>query len=108
MGSLKHEEILEEFTEKVDKSLNGRVEKVILFGSYARNEQLPGSDIDLLIVLSDVKGKDQSKISQIARGYFLEHQLVLSPKIITSDELAEKLDYSFFQEIQKEGVEIYG
>ncbi len=108
MSDYKHQEILEDFTEKVNKNLNGRVEEVILFGSYARNEQLPGSDVDLLIVLSDIKKNDQSKISQIAGNYFLEDQLVLSPKIITSDDLAEKSDYSFFQEIQEEGVQIYG
>ena len=31
------------------------IEQVILFGSFARGEAVPGSDIDLLIILKDSK-----------------------------------------------------
>jgi predicted nucleotidyltransferase len=99
---------IESFVSKVDRKLDDRVEKAVLFGSYARGNQVPGSDVDIMIVLKDWKKGDQSKVSKIASKYFEEENVFISPKLITADELEQKKDYSFFQEIREEGVSIYG
>ena len=101
-------ERIEEFGEKIDKRLGGRVERIILFGSYARDENLPGSDVDLLIVLKEKKESDQSMVADIAGDYFLNYGITLSPKIIEEKELEKKKDYTFFREIMDEGVKVYG
>lgn len=35
-----------------------RVERLILYGSWSRNQQVEGSDIDLVVVSDDFKNKD--------------------------------------------------
>lgn len=107
MNELNQSKMLEEFISKVNSALNARVEKALLFGSYAR-EDLPGSDVDILIVLTEKRQGDQSKVSEIAGEYFLDEEIFLSPKIITEEELEKKKNYSFFKEIREEGVPIYG
>jgi predicted nucleotidyltransferase len=42
-------------------------EKVILFGSYARGEAGPASDLDLLVVESEPFGKARSRVAEIGK-----------------------------------------
>lgn len=99
---------IEEFVSIVNEKLGERVERAILFGSYARGEEVPGSDVDILLVLNDKKSGDQSKVADIAGNYFLEQNVIISPKIITEEELEKKNNYGFFKEIRNEGVKVYG
>ena len=99
---------IRDFGREVDEVLDGRVDKIVLFGSYARGEQLPGSDIDLMIVLNEEIGGDRSRVSKIAGRYFLEKNVFISPKIITKHSLEEKSDFGFFQKIEQEGIKVYG
>lgn len=48
------EEVVEKFTNELKKKI--RVERVILFGSYARGTPRPWSDIDLAVVSPDFHG----------------------------------------------------
>ena len=41
-------------------------EKIILFGSYARNEQTPDSDLDIMIILKNDSMQMHSKIKAIS------------------------------------------
>lgn len=102
------DDVLSEFSERVDEVLDGRLDRVVLFGSYARGEELPGSDVDLLLIVDSHESGDQSKVADIAGEYFLTDDLILSPKIISKSELEEKQDFSFFQEIRNDGVTVYG
>ncbi len=53
----------EELQKVVHKVVNGfRPNKIILFGSYARDEADEGSDLDLLIVESELSDKGQEMI----------------------------------------------
>ncbi|MFP4038874.1 MAG: nucleotidyltransferase domain-containing protein [Candidatus Nanohaloarchaea archaeon] len=101
-------EVVEEFAEKVSEALDGRVEEVKLFGSYARGEELPGSDIDVLVVLEERREGDQALILDTASDYFWSHDVFFSPKVISSDELEKKQDFGFFKGIEEEGVTVYG
>ncbi len=49
--------ILKRLSELLEHS-NVHVERLILFGSWARGTQQEGSDIDVVIVSSDFQGKD--------------------------------------------------
>lgn len=100
--------VIESFAEDVVDVVGDRVSEVRLFGSYARGEELPGSDIDVLVVLEDRKEGDQEKILNVASDYFWSHEVFFSPKVISSDDLEERSGFGFFQEIEDEGVTVYG
>ncbi len=64
--------------------------QVIVFGSYARREQQPGSDLDLLVVLPDAK----NRLKATAALRHAVADLPLSKDIIvtTPEEIAQRRD----------------
>ncbi|MDR7856604.1 nucleotidyltransferase domain-containing protein [Tissierella sp.] len=76
------------------------VERVYLFGSYARGDASPKSDIDLRIDRGEIKGLFQLS------GFYLELEDALNKKVdvVTTDSL----DSSFLELISKEEIVVYG
>lgn len=100
--------VIDDFAGRIVERLEGRVERVILFGSYARGEELPGSDVDVLVVLSERRDGDQAEVLDVASDYFWSDNVFFSPKLISSEDLEDKKDFSFFRDLESEGVEVYG
>lgn len=48
------------------------VDKIVIFGSYARGEEKKGSDIDIIVVSRDFEGKDIFEKVEIASGLHRE------------------------------------
>lgn len=74
------------------------VERAWLFGSYARGEAKPESDVDILV--------DKGSMRGLALGGFLdelEHELRTSVDVVTLDSL----DEDFRQNIQQDQVLLY-
>jgi predicted nucleotidyltransferase len=81
---------------------SGKVDKVYLFGSYARNEATWKSDIDLLI-----DGEKVETLIDLGGLYGdLEEGLRKPIDLVMLDALDD--DDEFFKEIKKDEVEIYG
>ena len=77
--------LLGQYVEEVRKIYGERLKSVILYGSYARGDFRPDSDIDIMILV-DIK------------------------PIAKSDAHFQKWlgVYPFYTNVQKEGVELYG
>jgi uncharacterized protein len=94
-------ETVKNFVTELNKTgLN--LKKVILFGSYARNEQKEYSDIDVALVSDNLIGVgflDVKKLLPVLRNYIL-----IQPKTYSSKDFF-KSD-PFLEEIKKEGIEI--
>ena len=75
-------------------------ERIYLFGSYARGEAAPGSDIDLRIDKGNIRGLFALAGLKLA----LEAQLGIKVDLLTSDSLDER----FLAQIQPEEVLLYG
>lgn len=95
--------------EKIVQSLRtfSGVEKVVLFGSRVCGDFSGSSDIDILIVISDIKLKN--RVISILHDIELEFDLPISPVIFTSREyeINKKLKSSFIENIEKEGIVLY-
>lgn len=48
------------------------IERIVIFGSYARGEEKKGSDIDIIVVSRDFEGKDIFEKVEIASGLHRE------------------------------------
>ena len=83
------------------KELGGRygAERIYLFGSYARGEAVPGSDVDLRID----KGKICGLFALSGLHLALEEQLGTKVDLLTSDSL----DHAFLDRIRTEEVLLY-
>ncbi len=95
--------------EDVGKHLStvSEVEEVIFFGSRARGDFDTLSDIDLLIILSDIKAKD--KVIGLLHDIELGYDVPLSPIIFTRREynVNKRLKSGFIRNIEREGIVLY-
>lgn len=83
--------------------------KVILFGSQARNEARPDSDIDILILLDKSKISYQDKIEITDPLFDLEEEekVMISPLVYSIDEwLNRPIKSPFYMNVINEGIEL--
>ena len=77
-----------------------------IFGSKVRGDYDEHSDIDLLLVLREVNWQIEKAISELCFEIGLKHDVLLSPVILSDDDINDKLIQStpFYRVIEKEGV----
>ncbi len=81
-------------------------QKIILFGSYARGNPRPESDVDLLVVM-DTKLREVHQAVQICRQ--IEYRFGLDLIVHTPKHLAERLKIGdwFLRDVIREGKVLY-
>ena len=93
------------------KLFGGKLSEVILFGSYARNQQDEESDIDIMVLVKDdpLSLKSYShEIAEIVTDINLQYDVVLSVILQSTDEYEEYKDVlPFFMNIRREGVPVH-
>ena len=102
--------IIQEFTTKVNELLGNRIKKIILYGSYARGDFNSSSDIDIMI-LTDLTDDEiveyRHKIYDIAFDIEFDNEfyITLSPLVKNIDKFNYWLQaLPFYMNVQKEGV----
>jgi len=91
--------------------LGDKLEKVVLFGSYARGDYHEWSDIDIM-VLADVQpekaGETRKQIRSRMNYIGLEYDVLVSLSVVCYSTYREYSNVSpFYLNIQEEGVELY-
>ncbi len=82
-----------------------RLDSLLLFGSQARGEAEPGSDIDLLVVLKDAvhPGVEIKKTGHIVSSLSLRYDVVLSLTFVSTARFAKERS-PLFLNIRREGI----
>ncbi len=97
--------------QELDKEigLKGKVDKIVLFGSVARGQERPNSDIDLLVIVRHAKQKDEIRKKVLDVSFRLLEVLgnPLTPVTYTRQEAKEKKDSALMHNISKEGIVVY-
>ncbi|HBY20899.1 MAG TPA: hypothetical protein DEG71_07815 [Clostridiales bacterium] len=104
--------ILDEVTKNMKSLFYDKLDEVILYGSYARNEQDEGSDVDIFVVVDideDSINKYKYIIADVMTELSLKYNILIS---ITEVNLSKFNEYKeilpFFNNIKREGIEVYG
>lgn len=98
--------ILEDHKENLVKLIPS-IEKIILYGSFARKEQFFGSDVDLLFLVKERTGNDFEKIYEYLYSISLDYEW--SPLIITKRRFEKRLEEGdfFINHVVKDGIIIW-
>ena len=103
--------VLDELAESIHGLLGNRLDKIVLYGSYARGDNSGESDVDIL-VLTDLSAEDNRKLRRELNRVFsrigLKHDVLLSMFLIDKKAYEEWMAVMpFYQNIEKDGVIIY-
>ena len=104
-------EILKKYVEDVHKIYGEKLRTIILYGSYARGDFRPDSDIDIMILvdLSDDEIRRKGHmLSDLTFDYNFDHDLEIMPIVKNRDHFNKWLRaYPFYNSVKNEGVELY-
>lgn len=104
-------EILKRYVNDIQELYGSRLKSVILYGSYARGDFKPNSDIDIMILvdLADEEIRKRGRLlSDLTFDYNFDHDLEIIPIVKNLEHFNKWVrSYPFYNHIKKEGVELY-
>ena len=96
------------FLERVRRDYGSLVQDVILFGSKARGDSTPDSDIDVLIIVSEENWPLRDAISLLAARISLEYDVLIGPRVIglARWQRMQRERASLYENIVREGISL--
>ena len=100
---------LQEMSIKISDVYENRLEKVVVYGSYARGEETEESDIDIALILNEEETETMhDDMTDIVVDYELEQGKMLSVIVIDNKNYSVWKDVlPFYKNIDNEGVVIW-
>lgn len=88
----------------------GRIEQILLYGSYARGDADGDSDIDIAAIVHGDRQELQEKLKKVwdvSSDLELKYGVIISPTVIPYDEfMAYKEDLPYYRNISEEGIRV--
>jgi predicted nucleotidyltransferase len=99
---------VDEFVQSVGDRFDGQVQAVILFGSRARGEAEPESDMDVLVVMSSVDSTARKRVRHLAAEVWLKHGIYISTRVwsLAHWRELERLKTLLYQNIRRDGIDL--
>ena len=108
MTSQTIQEVMMQFTEAVKQTYGPRLREVILYGSCARGNFTPESDIDVMVLLDvpqEQLREERNKILDVSDRLDLAFDTVLAPVFQNTEIFERYLPVSgFYQNVRHEGI----
>ncbi len=97
---------LDALVQRLYTRYHGQIQSVVLFGSKARGDASPDSDIDVLVVLTNDDPDLRSSVRQLAARVSLEYDILISMFAVGRSHWKRLSRYRFpiYQAIQSEGI----
>ena len=94
------------FVHRLHERFPGEILQTTLFGSKARGDSGPWSDIDILMVVKDESWSLRGEISTLAARVSLEYDVLIGPRVIGLERWERmNLDgFSLYRTITEEGI----
>ena len=100
--------ILTELRRRCEALYGERLVRMVLFGSQARGDAEPSSDIDVMVVLRGpvAPGDEIARTSEIKAALSLQYDVVISCTYVSADRYVTERS-PLLLNVRREGVEIY-
>ena len=100
------EDVAKAFVEAIENRDIEGVERVFVFGSAAREEATPASDIDLFCVLNDRvdRRKTTEQLRAIAFDLLMEYDTVIDVHTMKEMRFQDRRDHPFTRQVIDDGV----
>ena len=94
------------FLHGLGMELGDQLQQTVLFGSKARKDDDPDSDIDILIVVNKENRTLRNAISNIGSRVSLEYDVLIGPFIIAQDrwEQMKREKFSLCENVARDGI----
>ena len=101
------EQILKEFRHGLEQLYGSRLVSVVLFGSRARNEAEPDSDIDVMVVLRGPVDPNEEirRVSPLSSSLSLKHDVVISCVYVSEEDFGSEAS-PLLLNVRREGVAV--
>ncbi|WP_119678960.1 nucleotidyltransferase domain-containing protein [Indioceanicola profundi] len=98
--------ILDELKAGLEELYGDRLDRVILYGSQARGDSGPESDIDVLVVLREPFDtvRELQRVVHLTTALDIRHGVAITPVMRTSADV--ELSHAFYRNVMHEGVRI--
>jgi predicted nucleotidyltransferase/biotin operon repressor len=100
-----HEQAFEAFAERLTEACGKEIEEIILYGSVARGDHREHSDVDVMIIIEDERGREsvEEHASYIGFDVMLEHEALIAETIKTKDEFEAQKDGTYLTAVRRDG-----
>jgi predicted nucleotidyltransferase len=104
----KERQIALAFVDKVQRQFDGKLISAILFGSRARGDAEPDSDMDMLVVMSEADPETRKAIHHLAVEVWLEYGIYLSTLVWSRAHWQKvvQLRTLLYQNIRRDGIDL--
>lgn len=101
-------EILAKLRAYLEEEYGDRLVQVLLFGSQARGDAEPDSDIDVMVILSDVVDacREINHTSNFLSVLCLDYDVLVSCIFTSEAQFQSKKDTYFFRNVHQQGVPV--
>ena len=101
---LVRQSVVNEFAAKAREAHGGAIEEIILFGSVARGDDRPDSDIDILVITSGEDFRIREFLAGIAFDLLMQTGERLSVKVLSRADVVAHRHYPFIRNVFRDGV----
>jgi len=96
------------FVQQLHERFPGEILDVSLFGSKARGDSGPWSDVDILVTVTEESWPRRAAISTLAADVSLAYDILLAPRVIGRErwERMKREQFSLYRNIAAEGISL--
>jgi len=99
---------LTQFKADLERALSGQLIELKLFGSKARGDDQPDSDIDVLVIVATDDWHIRDTVYDVATDILLQMDVCISPKVISKNRFDRlcKEGTSFMHNVSKDAITV--
>jgi len=100
--------IVKEFKSRIPKNIKKHLEKIIVYGSRARDREDEFSDLDIAVIVDKKGSALEKELEEIAYQVMWEYDFkpLISLKLFSKSDFNQALrnGFSFYRNVEREGI----